>query len=154
MIASRNPFIEAFYHNTVKQVKEGVIAESRINDAVRRFVFKCALWSWRRYTLDNRPIALLPWWHPPRLWARTDQEMSSEHGAAWTCFNTYVWRINGAGLPRYLSRIRYLWLSVTVERKLILILPWHPSRGCQARLRCCRVLSFTIRSVLRSSIHE
>ena len=29
---------EAFYHNTVKQVKDGVIAESRINDAVRRFL--------------------------------------------------------------------------------------------------------------------
>ncbi|NVK57110.1 MAG: glycoside hydrolase family 3 C-terminal domain-containing protein [Alteromonadaceae bacterium] len=29
---------EAFYHNTLAQVKEGIIPESRINDAVRRFM--------------------------------------------------------------------------------------------------------------------
>ncbi|MBB1397773.1 glycoside hydrolase family 3 protein [Pseudoalteromonas sp. SG44-8] len=54
---------EAFYHNTVKQVKDGVIAESRINDAVRRFLRAKIRWGvFSKSKPSARPESQHPQW--------------------------------------------------------------------------------------------
>ncbi|MBE0380358.1 glycoside hydrolase family 3 protein [Pseudoalteromonas prydzensis] len=54
---------EAFYHNTVKQVKTGVIAESRINDAVRRFLRAKIRWGvFSKGKPSARPESQHPQW--------------------------------------------------------------------------------------------
>lgn len=54
---------EAFYHNTVKQVKEGIIPASRIDDAVRRFLRAKIRWGiLSRGKPSGRPDAQNPQW--------------------------------------------------------------------------------------------
>ncbi|QJR80740.1 glycoside hydrolase family 3 protein [Alteromonas pelagimontana] len=54
---------EAFYHNTVKQVKEGVIPVSRIDDAVRRFLRAKIRWGvLSRGKPSSRPESTHPEW--------------------------------------------------------------------------------------------
>jgi len=66
---------EAFYHNTVKQVKEGVIAESRINDAVRRFLR--AKIRWGVFT-KGKPSARPESQHPQWLGANEHRTLARE----------------------------------------------------------------------------
>ncbi|MFU2512018.1 glycoside hydrolase family 3 N-terminal domain-containing protein [Pseudoalteromonas sp. ASV78] len=54
---------EAFYHNTVKQVKAGIITESRINDAVRRFLRAKIRWGvFSKGKPSARPESQHPQW--------------------------------------------------------------------------------------------
>nr|3USZ_A Chain A, Exo-1,3/1,4-beta-glucanase [Pseudoalteromonas sp. BB1]3UT0_A Chain A, Exo-1,3/1,4-beta-glucanase [Pseudoalteromonas sp. BB1]3UT0_B Chain B, Exo-1,3/1,4-beta-glucanase [Pseudoalteromonas sp. BB1]3UT0_C Chain C, Exo-1,3/1,4-beta-glucanase [Pseudoalteromonas sp. BB1]3UT0_D Chain D, Exo-1,3/1,4-beta-glucanase [Pseudoalteromonas sp. BB1] len=66
---------EAFYHNTVKQVKAGVIAESRINDAVRRFLR--AKIRWGVFT-KSKPSARPESQHPQWLGAAEHRTLARE----------------------------------------------------------------------------
>jgi beta-glucosidase len=66
---------EAFYHNTVKQVKDGVIAESRINDAVRRFLR--AKIRWGVFT-KGKPSARPESQHPQWLGANEHRTLARE----------------------------------------------------------------------------
>lgn len=54
---------EAFYHNTVQQVKDGVIASARLDDAVRRFLRAKIRWGvFTRGKPSARPESLQPQW--------------------------------------------------------------------------------------------
>lgn len=54
---------EAFYHNTVQQVKDGVIATARLDDAVRRFLRAKIRWGvFTRGKPSARPESLKPEW--------------------------------------------------------------------------------------------
>jgi beta-glucosidase len=54
---------EAFYHNTVQQVKDGVIATTRLDDAVRRFLRAKIRWGvFKRGKPSTRPESLKPEW--------------------------------------------------------------------------------------------
>ncbi|MBB1334627.1 MULTISPECIES: glycoside hydrolase family 3 protein [unclassified Pseudoalteromonas] len=66
---------EAFYHNTVKQVKDGVIAESRINDAVRRFLRAKIRWN---VFSKSKPSARPESQHPQWLGANEHRTLARE----------------------------------------------------------------------------
>lgn len=66
---------EAFYHNTVEQVKTGIIAESRINDAVRRFLR--AKIRWGVFT-KSKPSARPESQHPQWLGASEHRTLARE----------------------------------------------------------------------------
>lgn len=54
---------EAFYHNTVQQVKDGVITTARLDDAVRRFLRAKIRWGvFTRGKPSSRPESLKPEW--------------------------------------------------------------------------------------------
>ena len=54
---------EAFYHNTVEQVKAGVIPQSRIDDAVRRFLRAKIRWGvFTKGKPSSRPESQYPQW--------------------------------------------------------------------------------------------
>ena len=66
---------EAFFHNTLKQVKDGVIPESRINDAVRRFLR--AKIRWGVFT-RGKPSERLGAQHPEWLNASQHKALARE----------------------------------------------------------------------------
>ena len=66
---------EAFYHNTVKQVKSGVIPEERINDAVRRFLRAKIRWG---VFAKGKPSARPESQHPQWLGAPEHRELARE----------------------------------------------------------------------------
>ncbi|QPL41594.1 glycoside hydrolase family 3 C-terminal domain-containing protein [Pseudoalteromonas sp. A41-2] len=66
---------EAFYHNTVKQAKEGVIPEARINDAVRRFLRAKIRWG---VFAKGKPSLRPESQHPEWLGAQPHRELARE----------------------------------------------------------------------------
>lgn len=66
---------EAFYHNTVAQVKEGTISEERINDAVRRFLRAKIRWG---LFSRGKPSSRSESQHPEWLGAAEHRELARE----------------------------------------------------------------------------
>ncbi|MCQ8880586.1 exo 1,3/1,4-beta-D-glucan glucohydrolase [Pseudoalteromonas shioyasakiensis] len=66
---------EAFYHNTVAQVKDGTISEERINDAVRRFLR--AKIRWGAFS-RGKPSSRSESQHPEWLGASEHRELARE----------------------------------------------------------------------------